>query len=94
MVSLNIYFYYRFKMICVGFPETGVTGSCELPSAGNMGPPREQCMLLTAEPSLQPLPGWAKTLGAISQNQTFSPCSSSCQVICHNNKETHTSSDI
>lgn len=49
--------------ICVGayrgqkFPETGVTGDCELPSGcwkPNIGPPREQSELGTAESYLQP----------------------------------------
>lgn len=34
----------------VDIPGTGIKGSCELPSAGNLCPLQEQYMLLTAEP--------------------------------------------
>lgn len=41
---------------CMGSPEAGVTGGCELPAAGgcwklNPGPLEEQQVLLAAEPS-------------------------------------------
>ena len=43
----------------VGTPVTGITHICEPPCAcweSNLGPVEEQPVLLTAEPSLQPLP--------------------------------------
>ena len=47
---------------CMGSPRTGITDDCErhyVCLESNLGPPLEQGMLLTAEPSLQPLDCYA-----------------------------------
>ena len=44
--------------LCVRFPGTGITENCELPCRSwelNPGPLKKQPVLLTTEPSLQPL---------------------------------------
>ena len=51
--------------LCEGSPGTGATDSCELPCGCwelNLGPPREQPVLLTAEPSLQFMSAFLKYL--------------------------------